>query len=238
MTDWPPIALTITTYASDDDAGRERQRAVAQAWRTWRQHLSYRGRLLVHIADDGSELPGYDERWWHQLNTRYRIGTMAYSRQQQGGVGASLNAGWARAIAHYALALYPVDDWQLLWPLDLTPWARLIQAHEDIAAVRLGPPHPGMTGTVEHWEGIWFLRLHRHHFAFSQRPTLFDPAAMVTYYGWHPEGINALECERLYNEGYLTTPGPDIVLALPHPWDHIYTTSLSGLDPHDRGGTV
>ena len=238
MTTLPPITITITTYASDDLQGVQRTKAARQAWRSWATYLRYDGELRVHVADDGSERRGYNEAWWRKVQVSCPLGSLTYSRQDRGGVGASLNAGWRQAIADGALALYPVDDWQLLGPLDLTPWAELILDHpEGPAGVRLGPPHPGMTGTVEHWENRWFLRPDRHHFVFAQRPALFDPVRMTLAYGWHDEGINALECERLYNERYCgIMPGaaPDVVLALLHPWDHIYTTSLSDADPTTR----
>lgn len=231
--DLPPVTITVTTYAADDAQGQSRARAIREVWRSWVEHLHYDGSLRVHVGDDGSELPGFDEAWWHNRNrsNNLPIGPLTYSRQHQGGVGASLNAGWRQAIQDGALSLYVVDDWELTGPLDLTPWAELIVNH-GLGGVRLGPPHPGLTGTVLHWENRWYLLPARHNFVFGQRPALFDPAAMVAAYGWHPEGVNALECERMYNQAYLHHHGPDIVLALLHPWRHsVGSASLSAVTP-------
>lgn len=227
----PPITIVVTTYAPPGEAGVHRRNAALSAWQSWREHLKYEGELRVHIADDGSELVDYTESWWKNLNRRHPLcplGNLTYSRQERWGVGASLNAGFREAYKDSLLTLYAVDDWGLRSQFDLTPWVDLLTECESIGAVRLGPPHPDLTGTIEHYprppsgkvsDGLWYLRLDRHHFAFSHRPTLFHKR-LTDAYGPFDEDISALECEQLYNERFCATAGPDIVLALPTPWEH------------------
>lgn len=238
MTDRPPITIVVTTYTPPGEDGAHRRNATLSAWQSWREHLKYKGELRVHIADDGSELVDYTESWWKQTNRRYplcELGNLTYSRQERWGVGASLNAGFREAHKASPLTLYAVDDWGLRSQFDLTPWAELLTQREDIGAVRLGPPHPFLAGIIEHRnrppgeglsDGQWYLRLNRngglkviHGMAFSHRPALFHKR-LTDAYGPFDEDISALECEQLYNERFCAAAGPDIVLALPTPWEH------------------
>lgn len=231
-----PITIVVTTYAPPGEVGIQRRNAAMQAWESWRENLKYDGELRVHIADDGSELVDYTESWWKQTNRRYplcEVGKLTYSRQNRWGVGASLNAGLRAAHQNSPLTLYAVDDWKLVDPINLTPWAKLLHAHEDLGALRLGPPHPWLTGQVEHDDGRWYLRIDRHHYAFSFRPTLFHQR-LFDAYGQLPEDVTSLESEKQYNEAFCAADGPDIALALLTPYDHIYTTELSAVQPDGR----
>jgi hypothetical protein len=101
--------------------------------------------------------------------------------------------------------------------------------------IRLGPPHPNISGKAEmfttDWQG-WGLRLDRHDFAFGHRPALYH-ARMLEFYGFFEEKASALECERMYNDVFVSKPkGPDIVLALPHAWYHMDSIELSGVEPN------
>lgn len=214
----PAIVVVATTYAPNDERGEIRREENVSAFRTWEDNLRYTGELLLHIADDGSRLPGWPPGRESHHNPIPSWGGMSYSEQWRRGVGASLNAGMGQAFRGGMLAAYFVDDWLCTESYDLTPWARLLERRDDIACVRLGPPHPGVSGTVEHENGLWWLRLDRHHYAMAQRPALYHARTFAAYGLW-PEGESALECERLYNERYCRRPfGPEVVLALPTPW--------------------
>lgn len=233
MVKFPPITVVVTTYLPDGSAGAMRAIAVNRTLESWLNYLRYDGELCLHIADDGSKEPLIRLGDWI-----YR--EVSYSRQNRKGVGASLNAGFKRSFETSPLVLYAVDDWALTQTFDLTPWAQLLMEREDVGMVRLGPPHPGTAGVVEmftdNWQG-WALRLYKHQgFAFAHRPALYH-RRMIDTYGWFEEGVNALECERLYNEKVNSIVGPDIVLALPHPWRHIDTQSLSALEPEKENSS-
>ena len=158
-------------------------------------------------------------------------GPIGTSRQERRGVGASLNAGCDVAFAPPAeLVLYVVDDWQLLWDLDLTPWADLLVERPDLAVMRLGPPHPWTRGAIEHDAGRWFVRLERESFAFATRPALYH-ARMFETYGRFREGVSAFDVERDYADRINAQAGPDVAIAMPHPWDHIEGVELADIVP-------
>lgn len=243
---YPLIGIVLTSYNPGGVEGDLRFQAVSKTLKSWEDNLRYTGILRLHIAEDqlleteypepvpfSRRLPDLGE--WH----RWRNQIITYSNQDRRGVGASLNAGFKAIwdVTPNALILYAVDDWMLTESFDLTPWARLLLEREDVGMVRLGPPHPDLTGTVEiftnEWQG-WGLRLERHHFAFGHRPALYH-RRMIDAYGWFEENCSALECERLYNEKFcgskVKSVGPDIVLALQHPWQHLESIELADLDP-------
>lgn len=225
-----PITIVVTTWAPNNDDGHLRRQTAHAALASWLEYLNYDGEIRIHIADDGSTLPGY-------INELCDLWGATLSQQVACGVGASLNAGLQKAFSQGDLALYLVDDWMAVERVDLTPWTKLLIARDDIGMVRLGPPHPGLTGTVEmgiegEWQN-WLLRLDRHHYAYGMRPALYH-RRFYDAYGPFEERCSSLECERMYNERFGLMDGPDIVLALPHPWQHIYGTEFSAIDPKER----
>lgn len=232
----PVVTIVATTYF---DVEREkRMEAFRTALASWAVHLQYDGRLAIHIADDGAA----DDPWPRIVAApfvqscmtvfgRDRDGiVVSTSWQQRRGVGASLNAGFEVAHDGGGIALYLVDDWELLAPLDLTPWVRVMLDDPSVGMVRLGPPHPWLTGTIQTFPSGWGMRLDRHHYAFGHRPALYHPR-MREAYGPFAEMVNAYDCERLYAEHWARTAGPDIVLALPDLWRHIDGVELADIEP-------
>lgn len=222
--DYPPVTIVMTTYFPEGEIGVQRREAAEKTLRSWDSILFYSGDLHLRISDDGS-----DEllKWigdWEGASRSYQI---------RRGVGASLNKGFSRAYESSPIVFYAVDDWMLVEELDITPWVRLLLEREDVGMVRLGPPHPNTTGRIEmfteEWQG-WGLRLDRYAYAYAQRPALYHKR-FTDVYGWFKEGVSAIECEREYAEHFVRTPGPDIVLALPHPWKHLDTVSMSDMTP-------
>lgn len=228
--DFPNITIVVTTYFPVFE-GYNRREVVEKTLRSWDDWLLYHGDLHIHVADDGSVIDYHVPEW---------IGTwegISYSYQHRKGVGVSLNAGFRKAFETSPLVFYGVDDWSLTQPFDLTPWAQLLMEREDCGMVRLGPPHPGTRGKIEaftdNWQG-WGLRLDsRLGFAFGHRPALYHKR-MIDRFGWFKENCNALECESDYNDRVATDwNGPDIVLALPHPWQHLDSVELAYIDPKE-----
>lgn len=229
---YPPITIVMTTFFRPGDAGYDRREAAIETLRSWENLLRYQGERLLHIADDGSAIdyhvcPVGTE--WEELTT--------YSWQKQHGFGASFNAGLKTAFMASPLVFFGVDDWSLTDPFDITPWCQLLLEREDVGMVRLGPPHPGTMGVVEafteNWQG-WGLRLRKDKgFAFGHRPALYHQR-IIDAYGWFKEDCSALECEDDYRYKVATITGPDVVLALPHPWQHIDTESLSSMNPGEQ----
>ncbi len=232
----PPLTIAMTTYFPPGEIGARRRAEAERTVETWDDYLHYDGPVYVHVGDDGSA-PEYSG----PLGLGWAEG-VTVSRQERHGVGASLNAGCRQAFERDGLALYAVDDWTLTAALDLSLWAELIEG-ADIGALRLGPPHPHLTGTVRHWDnggqldhpGIWWLDLDRHHFAFGHRPALYHPRLFEAY-GWFEEDVNAYDCERLYSLAFNEGAGPSVGLALGHPWIPIAQDEeleLAHIDPRD-----
>lgn len=217
----------MTTWAPPGLPGEQRIATAHQAVQSWMRWLSYSGPLSLHVADDGSLFEEYP----NELRRSWPL-EITFSRQERQGVGASFNAGIQRAEEDgIELLLYAVDDWKLTGPLDLNPWAELLAQQPDLGMIRLGPPHPWLTGRVEHHEGSWLLRLDRHHFAFAHRPALYH-TRMFSAYGLFQEGCDAYTCEQNYNQHFCATDtGPGIALALLHPWEHISWVELAGVVP-------
>jgi hypothetical protein len=226
------VTIVATTYFPPGEDGKLREVTARAAFASWRQNLIYDGELRLHVADDGSADAGWPAAAALAPKAPWvdPLAPVTTSRQERQGVGASLNAGCDLAFAAGNIVLHAVDDWELQQDFDLTPWVDLLVADPNVCMVRLGPPHPWLTGTIENFPEGWGMRLDRHHFAFGHRPALYHPR-MFEAYGRFAEDVNAYECERLYNEHFCVTPGPDIVLALPTPWVPLESVELAGIDP-------
>jgi hypothetical protein len=226
--DYPPVTVVMTTYFPEGEIGYKRLDAAELTLASWHSLLYYEGDLRLHIADDGSFICPYINRWkdrdWPDNSDSW---------QDQQGVGASLNKGFSKAYESSPIVFYGVDDWMLVEEFDITPWVRLLLEREDVGMVRLGPPHPNIRGKVEMftelWQG-WGLRLDRYAYAYGQRPALYHKR-FTDAYGWFKEDVSAIDCEKEYAESFVQSVGPDIVFALPHPWLHIDTISMSSMTP-------
>jgi len=224
-----PITQLITTYFPAGEDEQKRTDAFKVAFGSWHDnYLRYARDMYYHIADDGSKCFENIKEW-----VSYWTDHVTYTQQHRQGVGASLNAGLSKAFETSPIVLYAVDDWELTQYFDITPWVKLLLDNEDVGMVRLGPPHPHLTGRIEcfteDWQG-WGLRLDKHGYAFAQRPFLLHKR-FIDAYGPFPENCSAMDCEYLYNDRVCNNKGPDIVLALPHPWNHIYGIDLSNVRP-------
>lgn len=223
--DYPPLTIVMTTYITEPI----RKHTAEVTLETWQEYLRYDGEIILCVSDDGSTLKWNPKKYWS--------GTILHTRQERHGVGASLNAGFKKAFEISPLVLYAVDDWQLLYPFDVTPWCRALLEREDIGIMRLGPPHPFLRGKVdivtEDWQG-WALNLERYGLVVGHRPEIFHQR-MIDALGWFEEDINACEVERRYTVRWANTPtAPGIFLALPHPWFTAHSDkvpSLSEMEP-------
>jgi hypothetical protein len=219
---YPPVTIVMTIYFPEGIDGVQRRHTAYQTLDSWDDNLEYSGPLHLHIADDGSYC--HFNPYWARVTE---------SRQERHGVGASLNAGIRKAFETSDLVFHAVDDWILKKPFDLDPWVQVLIEREDIGLVRLGPPHPNIQGRVipvsDNYQG-WGLLLDRVYYAFATRPFLMHKR-FIDAYGWFEEDTSAVECERLYNEHFCRSTGPDIIYALPHYWIHSGPTSMSEIEP-------
>lgn len=217
-----PVTIVMTTYFIHP----ERVDVAKNALLSWQQNIVYNGPIHLHVADDGSDPDLLTALHYNKL---WKRGRVTFTDQYRGGVGTSLNRGFSQGFSVSPYVMYLVDDWSLEEKFDIEPWMYLLQQREDVGIVRLGPPHPHLYGKIEPmtelWQG-WALRLDRHGLVVGHRPEIFHQR-MFEYYGKFDEKVNAQECERMYSVRWAADPkGPDIVLALPHPWFHIDQADL------------
>lgn len=221
------ITIVVTTHFPEGEIGKMRLAAGEETILSWQKHLKYAGKLHLHIEEDGltGMLVENAERIWKK-------GLVTYSGHKQGGgVGRSLNYGYRKGFETSPIVAYFVDDWKLTQNLDLTPWVKVMEELEGVGMVRLGMPHPNLTGRVLHLGDLgWGLLLDDYSFAYGMRPAIYHKR-FYDFYGDFTEGNSSLECERLYSERVNSLKGPKVMLALPHPWEHIYTVSMSDWEP-------
>ncbi len=232
MSDLPKLAIVVTTYIPPN--GALRMEAIERTIRSWKEHLKYDGGIHIHIADDGSAVTlGEFLDFWGRLLGDWC--TMSYSRREHEGVGASLNRGFATCHEITPITLYAVDDWSLVADLDITPWAQLLLENEDVGCVRLGMSSPWLRGGVMRvFPQGWTIEWERYSYIWCMRPALYH-RRFLDAYGPLPEGVNAFEVDRLYNGRIVNSQGPSIVLALLHPWQHLWSIELGDIEP---GGDV
>lgn len=221
----PLVTIITTTWYPHSEGGKKRAIYATKAAESWYKHLIYDSYMKLHVADDGSQIPVPD---FSNISNSLPV---IYSRQDRKGIGASLNTAFQTAFKNSPIAIYIVDDWVLLQDIDITPWVRLLMSNDKVGMVRLGPPHPGLTGKVVNYPQGWGLLLDRHDFAYGMRPAIYH-RRLFEAYGWFMENINCWECERIFNENICSQPEkPDIIYALFNYWKHERTLDIGQLEP-------
>lgn len=223
-----PITIAMSVYFPQGKDGQKRKQVALDTLYSWQRHLKYAGELHLRICEDGDteEFLQPAHSVWYQ--------TLMYSGHERGGLGKSLNKGFSRGFEVSPLVAAFMDDWSLTADFDLTPWAQVLLEREDIGVIRLGVPHPNTTGRIEHLGELgWGLILDRYSYAFGHRPALYHERA-INHYSWFKEDCSPLECERDYSDRINADPnGPDVMLALPHPWAHLDSISMSSFAPNE-----
>lgn len=225
----PDIVIVLTTYFP---AGAfERVDTAIRTMGTWREYLRYEGNIRIERSDDGSpaEMCEYFHRRMGEADDgmhppgNWRGWRHSGSTHQRGGVGRSLNAGFAAAFGdsrHAPLALYAVDDWRLDAPFDLTPWADVLLENSRVGCVRFFPHPHAHGGFVKNFRTGWAIEFDRSGYYWAQRPALYH-RRFLDHYGAFPEGVSALDVDQIYNDRVCgDQSGPSVVLALPQAWDH------------------
>ncbi len=205
--------------------------AVKQAVESWKEHLMVQGAIHVHVADDGSSPDlDFEEPFWKRLLGDWA--SLSYSQQHRGGLGASLNTGLAACTKVSPFILYPMDDWALTYDLDLEPWIALLDQHQEIGCIRMGQP----SGSVRGGRGRRFGRqlgviFERYAFYWSLTPALYHERFFQAY-GRFAESVSPAKTEIDYNAAVCDRPkGPDVLVAMFSPWQHLWSLKLGDLDP-------
>lgn len=225
------VTVVMTTWLPGGQASTARLGAIKTALRSWKQNLWLNARLHLHVADDGSSAE--DMAFLESLvGSIWNRGDITWSQQPRHGLGASLNAGLEVAFGRGPAVFHAVDDWQLLAPLDLTPWVKLL-LEPDVAMVRFFP-HPNTIGRTLPTPYGWVVELSPDQggYLFGFRPALWH-RRLLGERPWFAEGVSALECERVFNDSYLGEAARRgrIVLGLPEVWRPLESVELSAINP-------
>ena len=224
-----PLGILVTTYAP----GAVRVEAAERSIASWREHLIVdpKREIRLHVADDGS-VPGlnYGEDWWRAQ--AHGWATVSYSRQERGGVGMSLNKGIAALETPYIL--YPMDDWSLLYPMQIEPWLALLKDNEDTGCIRMGQP----SGSVRGGRGKRFgllvgVDFERYAFYWSLTPALYHQRFFDAY-GEFLENVSPVAPERDYNLRVCKGKGPAVLVAMLNPWQHLWSIKTGDLKPNAK----
>lgn len=224
-----PLGVLVTTYAP----GQLRVDAAKRSIESWKEHLIVDSdrEILLHIADDGSAPSlNYGEDWWRKQAQGWAH--LTYSRQEQGGIGMSLNKGIAALDT--PIILYPMDDWSLLYPMQIEPWITLLVENDDTGCIRMGQP----SGSVRGGRGKRFgllvgVDFERYAFYWSLTPALYH-RRFFDAYGAFKEEVSPAACEDDYNRRIISTPGPAVLVAMLNPWQHLWSIKTGDLKPNAK----
>jgi glycosyltransferase involved in cell wall biosynthesis len=226
------ITIITATWFCKAFEGQRRMECAINSLRTWAKRLMYDRRLAIHVADDGSD-DDLLQTFVREVRNIFSLHT--FSRQERQGIGASLNKGFGVAFQE-GLGLYIQDDLALEAPIDLTFPARLLE-QEDVGAVRVGIPHPDITGAVRYFPGLhdrdcWAMVVDPHHYVASFRPFMAHPR--FGKYLPFMVGESAEQTERDFNERYCREPSLKVLQWIPCPWKHQHVVNLGVVEP--KGG--
>jgi hypothetical protein len=125
-----------------------------------------------------------------------------------------------------------VDDWELVAPLNVTPWVDVLATEQSIGCIRLGAVNPFMRNgeLLRFLSAGYAIRWERYSYYWSQRPAVYH-SRFRDAYGPFPENVDALVVDRQYNEHICASDGPDVVLVLHEPWIHQESIELGDITP-------
>lgn len=204
-----PIAVILQTFKRTDVA----LRTIVAA----REHLRYPD-LRWYVADDGSPREHVDAVMAALEGVR-----MLGAHSERRGYGANANAAWEAAASVSRLTFWLEDDWELMRPLDLYPYAALLMEREEVGMVRLGVLNLDVRGRTWGHDGrlYWTLDHEPHHDGtpvFTGHPSLRHQRYREVY-GWYPEGLSPGDTELAYAYQYRVGPkgGPAILWPVDYP---------------------
>lgn len=209
-----PILIILQTYA--------RTAYALRTIRAVKANLSYPGGFKWYVADDGSELSHVQ-----QVTEEIGADNLAGSHSRRISYGACANEAQRFAnVNGYDLTLWLEDDWELIQPLDLTPYAAVLEQQTDVGMVRLGRLPPWLDCHTDAYDGFIYLHFQNATpYAFSGNPSLRH-RRFAECYGRYPKNEQPGETERIYDSQIRATKnGVKIVrpvdLGTYGPWRHI-----------------
>jgi len=202
---WPDLTVLIVTY--------RREQEIRQTLLALREHLHYAGRLLWHIADDGSP-PGYLTSLEKEFSF---INSVSITNRR--GWGVNVNTALRQTKTDYAYL--NEDDYVPMTGIDLTQGVRLMQLHPEVGLVR----YDGISGHIgqslrlcealPHSQLDYLViepELTQGHFTYSHRPHL-KHKRFHEYYGLYAEGLPLADTEVEFGKRVMRmADGPQIAI--------------------------
>ena len=215
--EWPSISVVVVTF---DRAAEIRRTLVAL-----RAHLHYEGKLLWHLADDGS-VHGYLTSIEKEFPF---IDSVSITNRR--GWGANVNAALRQIRTDFIYV--NEDDYVLQRDLNLTQGVRLMQLRPQVGLVR----YDGICGHVgqslrlcealPHGQLDYLViepELTHGHFTYSHRPHL-KHRRFHQYYGLYAEGLPLADTEVEFGKRVKhMLEGPQIAIlsdGIPRAFEHI-----------------
>ncbi len=232
----PAITVVMTLFIPPTEGGFARLKGAKQTLLSWGRHMKYAGAIRVHIVNDSTELDASEVEGGPDALARFSAFPVVVSHTHGRGLGGGFNLGVQQALLESPLVLYADDSYSLVEDIDLTPWARVLLEHEDIGAVSLMPPRPGLTGGYCGYfhnirtEGVAGMTFPKEGYVWNGRPLLYH-SRFFGAYGLTPEGCSGYEWENAYSQHYNETPGPGVFFGFIDPWQHVWSGVRLGDKP-------
>jgi GT2 family glycosyltransferase len=208
MTDLPLIAIVLVTY-------RRTQHAVRTV-RSTIENLKYPKDLLCWVVGDDGSPKAHEKAVKNALTGQKLIGYYNERLRNQGEektffAGQTWNQAMGIGYQQSDFVLFLEDDWELEQPLDLAPYARMLQEREDVGICTFRILNIGAdVHTVGH-DGVVYLQYQRTTpYAYCGHPALRH-ARFVRRYGWFHEQRSPGEIELDMDARYRGDPeGPHV----------------------------
>jgi hypothetical protein len=165
----------------------KRMEYLQHVWRTLQEKLTASRHTLRFVCSAeserdpecvwcGEQLVGFCEYW--NIPLTWHTGP------------ASLGAGMNAAIkaTKSDLAFVHQDDFELLYPLDLSPGAEFLSSHQEASLIRYGYPPPRFEWRLLDYAGGWKRFDLEAHWPYGDEPHL-QRRDFTDRHGWYVEGV-------------------------------------------------
>jgi glycosyl transferase family 2 len=225
MDGFPPVYILLTTY--------KRTETALRTIRNIKEKLIYPN-YGWYVNDDGSD-QDHVNAIMEEIGVDYHRYFHNSNRQ---GVGRGMNTClmdlWAKGVE---LFIAMEDDWELIQPLDLTPYVKLLMDHEEYGMVRFGYMAANLLLYTISEEGKILYRVEPNEetYRFTGHPSLRHKR-FHEHYGYYDEGLTPGMTElSMAGKTNAKSPGPYIVLSGDYncygAFAHIGTEALGDVEP-------
>ena len=194
-----PITIILITAGTTP----ERTEYAVRTIRAAKRYLVYNPGLQWFIADDGSK-PDHIDAIRNEISDCYAVGLWS----EHNSYGRSCNEAIHKTRECGELMFFLEDDWELLYPLDLWPYADLLHEDTSVGMVRLGYLNAGVKGeTFGHLGSLYWRLSCESPYIFTGHPSLRH-MRFHDHAGEYTERLQPGETELAMAWKYKTSPDP------------------------------